>query len=146
MSASIRSATPDDWGPIRSLLLEAGLPTEDLAPSAYAQFRIYQEGSRIKGTVALERLDPATAMLRSLVVGRDDQGNGIGKALVEDVERLARSTWVDHVFLLTTSADRFFAKLGYQRIERDSVPDEVKAHEQFRSLCPASAVIMSKRV
>lgn len=144
MSAAIRDATASDWDAIKRLLAEASLPTEDLDASAYALFQVCERAGAIGGAIALQPLAANSVMLRSLVVASDARGNGTGRALVERVEGLAHSKHVHEIFLLTTTADRFFARLGYERVDREVVPDSVRAHQQFRSLCPASAVIMRK--
>ena len=46
--------------------------------------------------------------------------------------------------LLTQTARDFFAHLGYRVIERTEAPEEVQGSEEFRSLCPASAICMVK--
>lgn len=145
MTGTIRSAVPDDWGAIKQLMDEAALPTDDLSESAAPLFYVHADGSRITGAIALEPLTKQSGMLRSLVVVPDARGRGVGHALVEKVEAAARSRRMTEIFLLTTTAHRFFSRLGYQRLDRDIAPDAVKAHEQFRALCPASAVLMSKR-
>ena len=50
------------------------------------------------------------------------------------------------VFLLTTTAERFFPKFGFEQIARDDVPPSVQASVEFRSACPASAIVMRKRL
>jgi amino-acid N-acetyltransferase len=146
MTGSIRSATPPEWDAISRLIATAALPTDDLSETGYSCFKVYADGSQIKGAIALEPLANQCAMLRSLVVSPEARGIGIGHALVESAEAQARSQKVAEIYLLTTTADRFFSRLGYHRLNRESAPDSVRAHEQFRSLCPASAVLMSKRI
>jgi len=51
---------------------------------------------------------------------------------------------VRELYLLTTTAERFFATRGYAGIERERVPDTVRASAEFSALCPASAVVMRK--
>lgn len=146
MSGTIRSAVPGEWVAIKQLIGEASSPTDDLDESACSFFRVYADGSAITGAVALEPLGNQAAMLRSLVVAPVARGRGVGHSLVENVEAWARSQKIADIFLLTTTADRFFSRLGYQRLDRGIAPDDVKAHEQFRALCPASAVLMNKRI
>jgi amino-acid N-acetyltransferase len=50
------------------------------------------------------------------------------------------------VFLLTTTAERFFPKFGFEQIARDEVPASVKASVEFRSACCASAIVMRKQL
>jgi amino-acid N-acetyltransferase len=45
---------------------------------------------------------------------------------------------------LTETAQAFFQRLGYTAIDRARVSDHVKQSAEFRSLCPDSAVCMSK--
>ena len=46
--------------------------------------------------------------------------------------------------LLTETAEKFFRAIGYEVIDRRHVPEEIKQSAEFRSLCPASAVCMTK--
>jgi amino-acid N-acetyltransferase len=45
---------------------------------------------------------------------------------------------------LTETAENFFRGLGYEAIDRRYVPEEIQQSAEFRSLCPASAVCMTK--
>jgi amino-acid N-acetyltransferase len=46
--------------------------------------------------------------------------------------------------LLTQTAEAFFERHGYQVADRDHVPDEIKQSAEFQSLCPSSAICMTK--
>ena len=48
--------------------------------------------------------------------------------------------------LLTLTAVSFFERQGYRVIDRRSVPDDVQATAEFKSLCPASAICMAKAI
>jgi amino-acid N-acetyltransferase len=48
--------------------------------------------------------------------------------------------------LLTTTAERFFPRFGFERVERVDVPASVQASIEFRSACRESAVVMRKRI
>jgi amino-acid N-acetyltransferase len=86
----------------------------------------------------------ARALLRSLAVAPSYQQRGMGHQLVARVEREAQASDVEQLVLLTETAEKFFRAIGYQVIDRRHVPDEIKRSAEFRSLCPASAVCMSK--
>ena len=58
----------------------------------------------------------------------------------------ARLLGVEQLYLLTTDADRYFAALGFKRIERSEAPAQIQATTQFRSLCPKSAVCMARDI
>jgi amino-acid N-acetyltransferase len=50
------------------------------------------------------------------------------------------------VFLLTTAAERFFPKFGFEPVDREQVPPSVGASVEFQSACPASAIVMRKQL
>jgi amino-acid N-acetyltransferase len=70
----------------------------------------------------------------------------VGKLLTEAVLQLAQSRGVRDVFLLTFTAEQFFPRFGFETIRRESVPASVQASVQFSYACPASAVVMRKRL
>jgi N-acetylglutamate synthase-like GNAT family acetyltransferase len=67
-------------------------------------------------------------------------GEGLGKAVVEAT--VASLDPGSDVFLATTSAAPFFARIGFSEVRRDSVPAAVLATRQLSSICPSSATIM----
>jgi amino-acid N-acetyltransferase len=72
------------------------------------------------------------------------QGQRLGHRLTEAALGLARSRGLTTVFLLTTTAEHFFPRFGFERISRADVPASVQASIEFQSACPASAVVMRK--
>jgi amino-acid N-acetyltransferase len=129
---------------IRQLLEASGLPTADL-DEARPEFTVLTEGGRIVAAGALQRYG-ASALLRSVVVAPDCRGVGLGSALVRELECRARAAQIDRVVLLTQTASGFFTDHGYRAIERAEAPVEVQSSGEFRSLCPASAICMMKRL
>lgn len=61
-------------------------------------------------------------------------------------EARARSHGVQQLCLLTTTAERFFERLGYERADREAAPTAIRGTSEFTSLCPASAAFMRKRL
>ncbi len=59
-------------------------------------------------------------------------------------EQEARTRSVEVLVLLTETTEAFFKRHGFAIIEREYVPDEIKKSAEFQSLCPASAVCMTK--
>ena len=41
---------------------------------------------------------------------------------------------------------KFFAHLGYSRVERRDVPEGISTTREFSSICPASSVFMLKHL
>jgi N-acetylglutamate synthase-like GNAT family acetyltransferase len=79
-----------------------------------------------------------------VAIAKDRRKAGLGSSLLSALERHASRLGVRELVLLTQTAEPFFARHGYARVERASVPKPIQATAEFRSLCPASAVCMSK--
>lgn len=141
----IEFARLDDEPGIRRLLAECELPHQDITPAHLRHFMVLREEGRLVGVVGLELLG-RHALLRSLAVPAQGRGRGIGTRLTAAAEAYARDREVETLYLLTTTAEGFFAARGYQRVERASAPAEMQETIEFRSLCPASAACMAKRL
>jgi amino-acid N-acetyltransferase len=126
-----------------AMLQAAGLPTEDLTEAHCEHFFFSGPDADPDGLVGLELFGDA-ALLRSLVVPADRRGRGSGSELLAHAERYATERGVRRIYLLTTSAESFFAQRGYTRAARDSAPEAIRASREFSGLCPASAAFMSK--
>jgi amino-acid N-acetyltransferase len=87
-----------------------------------------------------------TALLRSVVVAPSARGKGLGQRVVQALEGAAREGNAALLVLLTLTAESFFERQGFRVIDRRSVPDDVQSSEEFRSLCPASAICMAKKL
>ena len=140
----IERATHEDAGALLALMQHAHLPTDGLSDHLEAAF-VAREGGRVVGSAALE-IYADGALLRSVAVDADHRGAGLGERLtaaaIEDAERRE----LPALYLLTTTAERFFPRFGFERIAREDVPASVQASIEFRGACPASAVVMLKRL
>jgi amino-acid N-acetyltransferase len=135
-------ASPQDLNAIRALLERSGLPTSDLE-SAQPEFAVIRQDGQVVAAGALQRFGTA-ALLRSVVVAADRQGSGLGRSVVSELERLAQAAGIRRLVLLTQTAKDFFARQGFRTIERSSAPLDIQASEEFRSLCPSSAICTAK--
>ena len=140
----IRSAKAQDFPAVTALLTEAGLPVDGLDPHL-GQALIASRENRVVGCVALEVYGKA-ALLRSLVVAPGVRGQGLGERLAAEVLDLARREGVQDVYLLTETASKFFPRFGFLIEDRAKAPTTLKESVEFRSACPASAVMMHARV
>jgi amino-acid N-acetyltransferase len=138
----VRRATGADYRGVMHLLEAANLPVAGV-PSTLTDFYVAEDQGRILGAVGLE-LYGADALLRSAVVDAAARGAGTGRALVQRILGHARERGVRAVYLLTTTAERYFLRFGFDRIAREEVPAGVKASIEFRGACPASAVVMRR--
>jgi amino-acid N-acetyltransferase len=127
---------------IRELLRTSKLPYEDVH-AHIGSFLIARSSGQFVGCVGLERAG-RTALLRSLAVDAAFRGQGIGNTLCARVMEDARKDGLTDLYLLTTSEEYFFAKLGFVKQSRESAPPEIQATAQFTELCPASAILMKR--
>ena len=130
---------------VKVLLAQAQLPASDITEAHLEHFIACGSAQALDGVVGLELYQPC-ALLRSLAVTAGERGNGLGSALLADAERYARSRGVAEIYLLTNTAERFFARAGYERIPRESAPRAIRETQEFSALCPASAALMRKRL
>jgi amino-acid N-acetyltransferase len=140
----VEPARPSDLGYVEALLERNGLPHEDVRDGAVRLFVASIDGERI-GVGGLERCGTA-ALLRSVVVEADERENGHGAALCAELEGRAAAAGVAELYLLTTTAPAFFARLGFERIAREDAPAAMRATSEFAELCPDAAICMRKAV
>lgn len=131
----------DEMPEVTALLGANGLPTADL--SSAIRFLGVRDRTGLEGIVGVERHGDL-GLLRSLAVRADRRESGLGSALVLEVERIAAAEGLGALYLLTTTAERFFSRRGYTRVERDGVPAAIRGTSEFASICPASAAVMRK--
>jgi amino-acid N-acetyltransferase len=144
MTAQVRTATQADSEGIIALLQANELPTSDLA-ECRPEFVVVEDSGELIGTGGVQVFGDA-ALVRSVAIAKDRQKTGLGTSLLGELERHASAQGVRELVLLTQTAEPFFARHGYSRVERVSVPQPIQATAEFRSLCPASAVCMVKRL
>lgn len=135
-----RFATRDDVPKIETLLRKNKLPTDGVEKH-FSNFIIAVENDKPVGAVGLEIYDE-TALFRSLVVDRDFRSQQIGKALIERIKTHALANKVKELYLLTTTAKDYFLRLGFAETERNNAPQHILNTEEFKSLCPSSAICM----
>ena len=140
---TVEPARPSDLGAVARLLDAAALPHADLTPAHLAHFLVARDGDAVVGVVGMEPRGDA-ALLRSLAVAADRRGGGWATRLVDALEARAREAGVHTLYLLTTTAEGFFARRGYTAADRASVPEAIRSTEEFRGICPASAACMSR--
>ena len=138
----IETARPADATDVLRLLDQNHLPIDGLADHL-ATTVVARHNGRIVGSAALE-IYPDGALLRSVAVAPELQGHGLGRELTEAAIRLARDLHVPAIYLLTTTAERYFPKFGFERIQRADVPPTVQTSIEFASACPSSATVMRK--
>lgn len=128
---------------VMNLLQEQKLPVTDITDDTLLY--ILLDGEKPVGTAGLDIFEDC-ALLRSISVTAEVRGKGYGKILNEQVEKFAKDSGINCMYLITHTAKDFFERQDYCIIDRTAAPDAIKQTEQFTGLCPSSAVVMKKRI
>jgi amino-acid N-acetyltransferase len=128
-----------------ALLKSAGLPASDLTAAQLEHFFFSATEGSLTALVGLE-VYGSNALLRSLIVSAKERQHGVGSALVSHAESYAAANHVQAIYLLTTTAEGFFRRFGYERIDRSDAPPLIQSTREFTRLCPATATLMIKRL
>jgi amino-acid N-acetyltransferase len=126
---AISGATASDLPVITQLLIANNLPTSGI-DEHWKTFIVARDGDAIVGCGGAEAYKFA-ALIR-----------GIGRRIVRQLlDRLA-SRGIREFYLLTTTAQPYFAKRGFKPIDRDEIHPQLLASTELQGACPDSAVCM----
>ncbi len=140
----LRPARPGDLFAITGLLAEFGLPTQGVVDFLDNFVVVELEGGLI-GVGGIE-FHGRHALLRSLAVSPEHRGCGIATAICDHLEAQALRHGIESIFILTETAEQFFADRSYAVVARSAAPEAIAASEEFADLCPQSATFMRRPV
>jgi amino-acid N-acetyltransferase len=145
----LRAATAADLPAVERLLADADLPTAGIAPlfaTRAADFVVADDPRRDGELAAVAGLEVCCddALLRSVAVRPEWREVGLGLQLVRRVVSDAEGRGLRALYLLTMTAEHYFPRFGFTRVDRSAVPADIRATEEFRSACPASATVMAR--
>jgi len=140
---TLRQASQKDWEVIEALLMESGLPVDDLGTDNLNRFLVAEDGGKLVGLIGLQ-LYGTIGLLRSLVVARDARKLGLGGKLIGALESAAQAAGATELWLLTIDAENFFERHGFEIMTRDAAPASIQQTEEFSDLCPGTAYLMRK--
>ena len=103
-----------------------------------------RDGDALIGAAAIEPYGSVGLLRSRRRPARSDQGTGVGQALVSAVEDRARALDIQELFLLTETAEGWFARLGYSPVDRSSLPPDILASDENTVVCSVSAVAMGR--
>ena len=124
------------------LLKDNELPYSDINTESVQLFSIEQDKQTI-GIIGFEQYGKH-GLLRSFVIEKQYRSKGLGARILSDFEKMASEQGITEFFILTTTADKFFARNGFEVFDRNAVPQLIANTTEFESICPASAVCMRK--
>lgn len=140
LGATLRAAVSEDLDAVERLLVQSGLPTVGVG-EALCSFIVAESEGRLVGVVGLE-ICCEYALLRSTAVAPEWRDRGLGRRLVERIIAEAEARNICALYLLTTTAERYFPSFGFAKTTRDDVPASVRATGEFQGACPSSATVM----
>ena len=143
-TVSLRPATGGDLPAVERLLTANSLPLAGVAENLDT-FVVAESGGQLVGVGGLE-VCYNNALLRSVAVDAAWRSRSVGRQLVERVIAGAEARGIRALYLLTTTAERYFPSFGFTTTTRDAVPEEIRATAEFQGACPVSAVVMSREV
>lgn len=124
------------------LLVSAKLPT-DILTSGRGELWI----ARIGDATAVGGFEfyGEDALLRSVAVDERFRGTGIGVRLTEALLSIAKERNVRRVWLLTETAERFFANRGFTQVARSTITNgDLLRSAEFTHVCASTAVCMMR--
>ena len=141
---TIQAAAPSDFKAISELLLMHKLPIEDINQELAHFFIVKQQGLPV-GVIGMEQYGEY-GLLRSMATDPAHRNNGIASSLVTELFNYGKRLGLKEMYLLTETAENYFTKKGFQKINRDQVPATIKQSAEFSHLCPTTAVVMKKEI
>ena len=138
----VRVALPNDLPGVERLLTANDLPLDGVR-DAFADFVVAEVSDEIVGVAGLEVCDD-NALLRSVAVAPEWRSHGVGRALVARIIADAEARGLHALYLMTTTAERYFPTFGFRQVTRDTVPADIQGTKEFQSACPASATVMCR--
>jgi amino-acid N-acetyltransferase len=143
-TAAIRAAAEADMPAVERLLVDSKLPLDGVR-EALKDFFVAESGGELVGVAGLE-ICCDDALLRSVAVRPEWRSKGVGRALVNRAIADAEARGINALYLLTTTAERYFPTFGFKPITRAQVPDAVRATKEFATACPDTAAVMERRL
>jgi amino-acid N-acetyltransferase len=85
-------------------------------------------------------------LLRSVVIKEQFRRKGLGKMLISEIIETTKRRGVSELYLLTTTAEDFFSRIGFKKIERNAAPAAIKNTTEFKELCSVTSVLMWRKL
>jgi amino-acid N-acetyltransferase len=145
MPLDAEPARPHDLRGALDLLGRAELTERDVAEGWGHYFVVREDDGRVVGVAGLE-VHGEDGLLRSVAVDPDYRGQAIAARLVAAALERAALLKLRSLYLLTTTASRYFARHGFAECPREQAPPEIRASWEFRAGCPETAVFMKRPV
>ena len=142
---SIRRATEADLEDVAALLTVCDLPVVRIASHIKTFWVAATEDKTIIGVLGM-LADGDQALLRSFAVAPSHRKHGVGQALVRAALAQLREESCNEAYLLTQTAESYFARLGFSVIDRTAMPQALLVESGLDRACPCSSVCMKYKL
>jgi N-acetylglutamate synthase-like GNAT family acetyltransferase len=142
MSFQCESAKPHDLGRVLDLLRAEHLPEHGVIDQ-FGHYLVVRELGEVLGACGLE-VHGRDGLLRSLVVDPAFRRQGAGDCLVRGVMSLAEHLELREIYALTTTAERYLARYGFEPCERVQAPEAIRGSWEVREGCPQTAALLRR--
>lgn len=132
----------EDLLQVLSLLRIASLPTDGVEEHFSGFLVAVDSEETIVGAIGMEQYPDGTGLLRSAVVAPSVRNAGIGSLLYQELMDRARASGMKRMVLLTTTAEKYFERKGFQTVPRSHITGPVTESAEFAGACPKTAVCM----
>lgn len=141
---TIRKAQKEDLPVVIQLLEESSLTTAGVEQH-FDNFFVAEDAGGVIGAIGVE-IYGDVGLLRSAVVRKGLQRQGIGRQLYDTLVISAKSKKMKKMILLTTTAAEYFSQKGFRKIEKATVQGPVTSSAEFTGACPSTATCMEKEL
>jgi len=135
-----RPASQSDLSAVVSLLESLGLPLAGVE-EYLKDFFVAESDGRLIGCAGIEE-HGAGALVRSVAVAPEFRGQKIAEKLYGELVRVGRERGLREFALLTIDAQEYFARFGFKVVSRDEIDPDLLESDQFKDVCPSTAVCM----
>lgn len=143
-TTSIGPASGGDLDGVQRLLAGSLLPSRDVG-GANQRFIVACEGARLVGCAGLQ-VAGRDGLVRSMAVRWTRRNAGLGSRLHRRLLFEAVLAGVRTLYVVTTTAEGFFAGHGFRKIAAHEVPPALQASEEFAAFVPGGGIAMSRPV
>lgn len=141
VSVTYRKTTHADLPAITTLLKAAQLPLDGVEDHVDEFRAAVTANGVLVGCAGLERYG-TVALLRSVACAPAYRNAGLAGALIGQILGDAKQAGAIEVYLLTTTAPRYFDRLGFEEIARERLPLALSPSRELQGACPAQAIAM----
>ena len=141
-AVTLAPAKPEHIPHVLALLRKCDLPETGVV-EGISGFVVAHANGELVGCCGLE-IYGSDGLLRSVAVCSRSRKQGIATSLLDDAFTRSIGGRLSAIFLLTTTAQSYFPRFGFEVFPRDRAPDGIRGSWEFQRGCSETAVFMRK--